>query len=318
MRLFRRNAAGGLRNWRADPTGSHPPERCPEPLTRRSRNQELDACGISPLNAAPETIREPIRRAFSLSGDAFGGIGLILCHPEVLSVFSVFSVVGNAVPRSCASSRQAKRRRDASPFFGPPPSTCLLGALCGLLFKTVAPHGPLCFLGFLPVQNSGAPPLRILQAGGTPARRLPPCACTYMKSTSESLSPPATSAGRAAGGNCVAARRGGEQPEADLRSQRKLNPIRPVAAASPRGTGEASCVSGYRSDRHSSSKVKDWAVMGGWGENAGKVTCGSTEICPDRTLRRQCRAEVRAAIVAMKRGNARGAKGGRKVGKPRP
>jgi len=44
-----------------------------------------------------------------------------------------------------------------------------------------------------------------------------------MKSTSESLSHPETSYGRAAGGNCVVARRGGEQPEADLRSQTQVN-----------------------------------------------------------------------------------------------
>ncbi len=47
-----------------------------------------------------------------------------------------------------------------------------------------------------------------------------------MKSTSESLSHPETSYGKAAGGNCVVVRRGGEQPEADLRSQTKVNPIR--------------------------------------------------------------------------------------------
>jgi hypothetical protein len=49
------------------------------------------------------------------------------------------------------------------------------------------------------------------------------CEGTYMKSTSESLSHPETSNGKAAGGNCVVARRGGEQPEADLRSQTKVN-----------------------------------------------------------------------------------------------
>ena len=44
-----------------------------------------------------------------------------------------------------------------------------------------------------------------------------------MKSTSESLSHPETSYGKAAEGNCVVVRRGGEQPEADLRSQTKVN-----------------------------------------------------------------------------------------------
>jgi len=44
--------------------------------------------------------------------------------------------------------------------------------------------------------------------------------------TSESLSHPETSNGRAAGGNCVVARGGGEQPEAELRSQIQVNPFR--------------------------------------------------------------------------------------------
>ena len=58
--------------------------------------------------------------------------------------------------------------------------------------------------------------------------------------------------------------------------------------------------------------------MDGWGENAGKVTCGSIEICTGRNPRERSRAEVRAIIVVMKRGNARGAKGGRKVERQKP
>ena len=59
-----------------------------------------------------------------------------------------------------------------------------------------------------------------------------------MKSTSESLSHPETSNGRAVGGNCVVVRRGGEQPEADLRSQTKVNPIRFATAASLLASGQ--------------------------------------------------------------------------------
>ena len=48
---------------------------------------------------------------------------------------------------------------------------------------------------------------------------------------------------RVAEGNCVAVRRGGEQPEANLSSQssqtRRLNPIRPIGVASLRRKGEA-------------------------------------------------------------------------------
>jgi hypothetical protein len=59
-------------------------------------------------------------------------------------------------------------------------------------------------------------------------------------------------------------------------------------------------------------------VVDGWGENAGKVSCGSVEICPGRNRRERSRAEVRAVIVALKRGNARGARGGRKEERQRP
>ena len=146
----------------------------------------------------------------------------------------------------------------------------------------------------------------------------PWCERTYMKSTSESLSLPETSNGRAAEGNCVVARRGGEQPEADLRSQTKVNPIRFAAVASLLGNGEACRMSGNRFPLHPSSTREKRAVVDGWGENAGKVSCGSVETCPGRNPRERIRAGVRAAIVALKRGNSRGAKGGRKVERPRP
>jgi len=139
-----------------------------------------------------------------------------------------------------------------------------------------------------------------------------------MKSTSESLSHPETSYGIAAGGNCVVVRRGGEQPEADLRSQTKVNPIRPSTVASLLGKGEACCMSGNRFLPHPSSTGEKRTVGGGWGENAGKVSCGSIEICTGRNPRKRGRTEVRAAIVVLKRGNARGAKGGRKVERQRP
>ena len=161
----------------------------------------------------------------------------------------------------------------------------------------------------------------------------PWCECTYMKSISESLSPPGTSYGRAAEGNCVAVRRGGEQPEADPQSLIPMNPIRPSTAASLPGNGEACRKSGDRSDRHPSSMVKDRAVGGGWGENAGKVSCGSIESCPGRNPRERSRAAVRAAIVAQatrgksdagktgtmvrSRVTTGGVKGGRKVERPR-
>ena len=136
--------------------------------------------------------------------------------------------------------------------------------------------------------------------------------------TSESLSPPGTSYGRAAGGNCVAARRGGEQPEADPRSRTQVNPIRLPATASLLANGEACRGSGDPSGRHPSSKARAGVAGDGWGGNAGKVSWRTVESCPGRTPRQRRRAAVRAAVVALKRGNARGAKGGRKVERPRP
>jgi hypothetical protein len=144
------------------------------------------------------------------------------------------------------------------------------------------------------------------------------CVRKYMKSTSESLSHPETSNGKAAGGNCVVARRSGEQPEADLRSQIQVNPIRFTTTASLREAGEACRMSGNRFLPHPSFTGEKRAVVDGWGENAGKVSCGRVEICPGRNPRERSRAEVRASIVAMKRGNARGVRGGRKVERQKP
>ena len=144
------------------------------------------------------------------------------------------------------------------------------------------------------------------------------CERTYMKSTSESLSRPETSNGIAAEGNCVVVRRGGEQPEADLRSQTRVNPIRFTTAASLLASGEACRTSGNRFLPDPSFTGEKRAVVDGWGENAGKVSCGRVEICPGRNSRERSRAEVRAVIVAMKRGNACGARDGRKVERQKP
>ena len=72
------------------------------------------------------------------------------------------------------------------------------------------------------MKSRSDPPIRVSFAR-TARRDGPWCERTYMKSTSESLSHPETSYGRAAEGNCVVMRRGGEQPEADLRSQTRVN-----------------------------------------------------------------------------------------------
>ena len=131
------------------------------------------------------------------------------------------------------------------------------------------------------------------------------CERTYMKSTSESLSHPETSNGRAAGGNCVVARRGGEQPEADLRSQTKVNPIRFTTMASLLATGEACRMSGNRFLPHPSFTGEKRVVVDGWGENVGKVSCGSVENCPGRNPRERSRAEVSLPAVALAKAGSR-------------
>lgn len=134
-----------------------------------------------------------------------------------------------------------------------------------------------------------------------------------MKSTSESLSASEMSNGRVAGGNCVAVKRGGEQPEAKPQSQTQVNPIRPATTASLLANGEACCESSNRSNRHLSSKVKGRVVTGGWGGNVEKVSWWTIENCLGRQSRERGQAVVRAVIVAEKRSNSRGAKDGRKV-----
>jgi hypothetical protein len=139
-----------------------------------------------------------------------------------------------------------------------------------------------------------------------------------MKTTSESLSPSETSNGRAAGGNCVVVRRGGEQPEADPQTQTKVKPIRPVTRASLLDNGEACGESHERPTRHSSLEGRGRIVGGGWAEYAGKFSWWTVESCAGRNPRERGSTAVRAAIVARKRSNVRGAKGGRKVERPRP
>ena len=131
--------------------------------------------------------------------------------------------------------------------------------------------------------------------------------------------------------NCVVERRGGEQSEANDQSINKtmLNSIRPDALASSHENGEAK--NGIRPGKGArkirdllpgetvSSRVGMHGVLGdrmvrSWGDmnqgsRAGKerrswLPVGPEEPCPEGD---------RTSVVAQKRGNARGAKGGRKV-----
>ena len=91
---------------------------------------------------------------------------------------------------------------------------------------------------------------------------------------------------RVAEGNCVAERRGGEQPKANLSSQssqtRRLNPIRPFGMASLRRKGEALALSLPEAiTKHDHTIAKD--SEGGWDEKAGKAEQLSVEILPGAT-----------------------------------
>ena len=106
---------------------------------------------------------------------------------------------------------------------------------------------------------------------------------------------------RVAEGNCVAVRRGGEQPKANLSSQssqtRRLNPIRLVGVASLRAKGEALALSLPEAiTKHDRKIVRD--SEGGWDEKAEKADQLSVEILSGAT---ESGKEVRALIVALKR-----------------
>jgi hypothetical protein len=110
-------------------------------------------------------------------------------------------------------------------------------------------------------------------------------------------------------GNCVAAMRGGEQPETDRWSQTKVNSIRRVARASLLGKGEACRVSGESVPVQGLPILETGRAGRGWSENDGK---GAWEKWRDRR-RGLTGVGVRGSIVAMKPGNSGGAKGPRKV-----
>jgi hypothetical protein len=121
--------------------------------------------------------------------------------------------------------------------------------------------------------------------GGTPCPRV---IMTTYDPVSENLAATEPGTGGEAEGNCVAARRGGKQPEAKEQSQRQLNSIRCEFAASLRGTGEA-CEKSNPSLRHRPANARDGANWHGWSENAPKEVCVSGESCADRHRARSAR-----------------------------
>ena len=113
----------------------------------------------------------------------------------------------------------------------------------------------------------------------------------------------------AAEGNCVAAMRGGEQPEAEGRSQTKVNSIRRTNRASPLGKGEACRASGEPVTAQTLPRLETGRLGCGWSGNDRK---GAWDKWRDRR-EGLTRVGVRGSIVASKPGNAGGAKGPRKV-----
>ena len=132
-----------------------------------------------------------------------------------------------------------------------------------------------------------------------------------MNSECESHLPRADRERGAVEGNCVAARRGGEQPETEGWSRTKVNSIRHVRRASLLGKGEASRVSGEAVTALTLSKLETVRLGCGWSGNDRKGTWDKWRERPGS--RSEGPGAGRAFIVATKPGNAGGAKGRRKM-----
>ena len=138
-----------------------------------------------------------------------------------------------------------------------------------------------------------------------------------MNSESESLNPKRSALRLAAGGNCVVARRGGEQPEADSQSTTEVptsvNSIRPAIPASLLAKGEAlggrKSVSLFRP--HPASRGEDRGVEGEWRWNVRKGSWLRIE--SRRGGRREPPCGSQSIHSSDEAGNDRGAKGCRKV-----
>ena len=157
----------------------------------------------------------------------------------------------------------------------------------------------------------------VTESAGRDARRQ--CVHETMNSMCESHNHPGGRNRGAVEGNCVAARRGGEQPETDRWSQTKVNSIRRSNRASLLAKGEACRDSGEPVTVQALPRLETGRLGRGWSENGGKGTWVKWR---DRRGG-LTRVGVRGSIVAKHRdrlrrfgqkpGNAGGAKGPRKV-----
>lgn len=137
------------------------------------------------------------------------------------------------------------------------------------------------------------------------------CQCVHedMNSECESHYPAGGRDRWAAEGNCVAVMRGGEQPEADSWSGTRVNSIRHPRRASLLARGEACRASDEPVTVRGLPILETGRFGCGWSRNDWKGTW-------DKWRDRRgwlSRGGVRGSIVALKPGNAGGAKGSRKV-----
>ena len=166
-------------------------------------------------------------------------------------------------------------------------------------------------------RGTGVPPVgRRSETGAT-------CVIKYMNLECEIHIPSADRKSVAAGGNCVAAMRGGEQPEAEVRSQiglpRPVNSIRWLRGASLRSKGEACRASGEPQTTRGLSMLDCGPSSYGWSENVRKGACmkirelvGQDGVHDSFAFPKSRPPAVRASIVATKPSNVGGAKGRRK------
>jgi len=130
-------------------------------------------------------------------------------------------------------------------------------------------------------------------------------ACVKLMRLTDGRSSPTRTWRRVAEGNCVAARRGGEQPEANLSSQtglpRPVNPIRPDHVASLRSSGEARSLDLIPED---SQHVESWGyVPGAWGGKAGKPSAKHREplVCDGEAGGSQSPHSSEEAVMTVER-----------------
>ena len=134
-----------------------------------------------------------------------------------------------------------------------------------------------------------------------------------MNSESESLNPKRSAQRLAVGGNCVVARRCGEQPEADSQSTTSVNSIRPATLASLLVGGEASCrTPAHLFHSHPALKDEGRRVGGGWRWNVRKGSWLTIETRSGEDGHKP-RCGSQSVHSSDEASNDRGAKGCRKV-----